>query len=513
LHKSAIITALITFFLINASYAQVIKDLDISADSIVYSEDGLSLEASGSVEVISGDIDIKADHLVYYIPNKEVVSDKGYQMDMRSGLRLTGDYLDYVISTKKGTTKKVNISYKSTVITGDFAKISEEKIELDGTTFNTCGLEPPHYHVSTMTTTLYPDEGWVLGYYGLLWINQLPLLPVPVYIYDLRIHDIGKKTTRTSDVLAFPEVGSNDEDGNYVTESVPWIANRKLSGRFVISDTENGGLALGISGNWNVDDNDDINFRLFYDKRYWYYGGVTHTYRFGPPLGSRQEEIYTFLRIKQDMLLELITNMSVNERINYQSVSMLPEVTLRMHDIKAFFDNFVIGSEVAYGHIREASMESVGDVMVEDDRGRFGATGTFTYPLDIGILSWSLGFNQSWYGKSESWRRFMNTLKLSHDFGYGIDGSISHMHYVLFEGNSPFLFEKYYTLPSDEFGVGLGYNFFNNRLSLEYAYYVPDWEPKDLDYGLILGFHCYNVEIKYRATRKELLLGVSLVAQ
>ena len=90
---------------------------------------------------------------------------------------------------------------------------------------------------------------------------------------------------------------------------------------------------------------------------------------------------------------------------------------------------------------------------------------------------------------------------------------ISHLHYLTYTGNSPFRYEQYHVLPSDEFGIGLGYNFGINRLTIDYLYYVPSWDVNDLDYGLSLGFHCYNIDIKYRAARKEVLLGVSLITR
>jgi len=510
--------ALILFILLSACvpvFADAIDDLTIQADSITYSQDGLSLEASGSVDAVSGDLNIKANHVVYYLPDKKIVADRGFLMQLKTGFAISGEALDYSLINKSGTTDKLRITYRSTVITGATAKMDDEKIELTDSSFNTCGLDPPHYQITSATTTLYPEEGWVLGYYGLLWINQLPLLPIPVYIFDLSVYGLGGGygARRTGDVLALPEVGSNDDDGSYVMQKVPWIANRKLTGRVVLNDTENGGLALGVDGNWSADDYNDVNFRLYWDRRYWYYGGFTHTLSFGPPLGSRKQDIYTFLKIKQDLLLQLVTNLSVNERLNYQRVSMLPEVTIRMNPVPVIVDNMSVGAEFAYGHIREASNEAVGIVGVEQDRGRVGMNVNYIYPLAIGRFDAGLGYNQSWYSKSPTWRRLSYTLKLSRDFGEGIDSYISHLHYMLYEGHSPFLFEQYFIAPSDEMGIGLGYNFSNNRLSVDYSYYVPTWDPKDLDYGLSLGFHCYSIDMKYRAARKEFVIGVSLITR
>ena len=507
LYKGLIFSAFF-FLLISSSYAEVINDLSVQADSISYSEDGSSIEANGSVEVSSSNVIINSRHIICNVADKQVIADDGFFMRMSNGVTLEGQYLIYSFKTSKGLTKNVSIKYRHSVLSGSFANIDEEKIELSGTSFNTCGLAPPHYHVSSSTTTLYPEEGWLIGYLGYLWIDGVPAVPVPVYLYDLSIHGTGNKTSRASDVLAFPEVGSNDEDGQYIVEKIPWIFNRKLNGRFVIKDSEYGRLAGGIEGNYIINNENDLNFRGYHDMRYEYYGGLTHTYMFGPKIGAEQADIYTFLNIKQRLLLELSTNVSVKERINYETVSLLPEVTLRLNDVPALWDNFYIAGEMSHGGITERRTEETFDK--QDDRTRLKIYPYFIIPTDIGNFYAGLDFNQSWYSKYGIWVRLAHNFRLSTLYDNGMDSYISHMHYMLYDGNSPFWFEQYYTIPSDEIGAGLGYNFAAHRIGLDYAYYVPGWDPKDLDYILSIGMHCYNLEIKYRSTRKELVLGVSL---
>jgi hypothetical protein len=87
------------------------------------------------------------------------------------------------------------------------------------------------------------------------------------------------------------------------------------------------------------------------------------------------------------------------------------------------------------------------------------------------------------------------------------------MHYINFDGISPFQYEMYLTTPSDEFYYGLGYNFGPHRFSIDYSYYVPDWEQKEFIYTLTLGFHCYAVEIQYNTEMQQLMFGVSLLAR
>jgi hypothetical protein len=206
-------------------------------------------------------------------------------------------------------------------------------------------------------------------------------------------------------------------------------------------------------------------------------------------------------------MFELKTNVSYKERINFQRVSMLPNITLALNDVPAFIDNFNIGGQVSYGYITE---ETTG---VGDSTGNLQTRGYFNIPTDIGSLYAGLGYNQSWYGTTGYWHRLTQDLKLSRNFENGFDSYIGHMHYINFEGGSPFEYEMYLTKPSDEFSFGLGYNFGPHRLSFDYSYYVPDWDPKEFIYTLTLGFHCYAVDIKYNTAMEQLMFGVSLLAR
>ena len=506
MRKSVLLAALI-FLLTNISYAEVIEDLTINADSISYSEDGYSLEAAGSVEAISGGTKIAASHITCNLRTKDIIADKSFQMMLKGEFNLSGEYLDYNFKTKKGSTRNVKIVHRTSVITGNFAYVDEEKVELKGASFNTCGLEPPHYQVSSFTTTLYLGEGWLIGYLGYLWIDGVPAVPVPAYIFNLSAYGVGRRA-ETKDVMSVPEIGSNDQDGVFIIYKVPWIASRKLNGKLVLFNTEKGGLGGGLEGNYEADESNDVYFRAYHDQRYNYYGGITHKYYFGPKLEQAQKYLYTLFRIKEQLMFELVTNVSYNERINYERVSTLPDVTLRMNDVPAFFGNFKIGGEVSFGRITE---ESSG---VGDDRGNIKTSGYFDISIpEIGLLYAGIGYNQSWYGLTSSWTRLSQNIRLSRDLPAGINSYISHLHHILYDGNSPFRYEMYFTLPSDELGFGLGYNFDVHRVSLDYNYYVPDWEPKDLDYGLSIGLHCYNIDLKYRTTRKEFLVGISLVSR
>ncbi len=506
MRNTSLFAALFLLVLACHSHAQVSGEVTITADTLSYSEDGTTLEASGSSEVISPDVKIDAPHVIYNIEERRVVADAAFAMKLRTGAILSGESLDYNFKTRTGSTKNVNISYRYAVLSGGIANIDEEKIELKDSSFNTCGLEPPHYHISSATTTLYPEEGWVIGYLGYLWLDGIPLVPVPVYLVDLSAYGMGQRAD-ASGIMSLPEMGSNDEDGFYVLYKVPWIAGKKHSGRLVFLNTAKGGFGGGVEGNYIFDDCNNTNYRIYYDPRYNTYGGVTHTYSFGPPIGGRSLYLYNFFRIKQRLMFDLTTNVSYKERINFQQVSQLPVVKLTLNDVPVFFNHFNVGGSVSYGYITEETT-GAGDTV-----GTLNGRGYFNIPTDLGRLSAGLGYNQSWYGLTRYWSRLTQNLGISRELGAGFDAYLGHMHYMNFEGLSPFAYEQYLTTPSDEFYSGLGYNFGQHRLSVDYSWYVPSWDEREFIYTLSLGFHCYAVEIKYNTAMQQVTFGVSLITR
>jgi hypothetical protein len=483
------------------------RDLIIQADKLSYSEDGRTIDAYGSVDAVSPDLNIKAKHIIYDIKNKDIAADDGFEMKFMNGLDISGEALQYNSLTKNGSAENINILYKRSTFSGERAIMDDEKIQLSGASFNTCGLNPPHYKITSNTTTLYTEDGWVIGYFGFLWINEVPLVPVPVYLYDLSVQGTGSGRNSIKDVMPIPEFGSNDEDGSFVSYNIPWIANKKLNGKLNLLYSQKGQMSEGIDGNYEINDYNDLNFRAFYDGRYNTFGGITQTHYFGPRIGKVEQSIYNFFKIKEKVQFELSTDISKYERINYERVSKLPNLTIRSNDVPAIYDNFSVGGEASYGYITE---ETTGR---GDTRGNISGHGYFNFPTLLGNARVGGGTNQTWYGITSNWTKVYDNLRFSQDYDNGLDTYISNTHYLYYEGDSIFNYEMYHTAPSDEIGVGLGYNFGVHRISVNYSYFVPDWEPIELDYGLTIGFHCYNVDIHYRATRGELVFGISLIAQ
>ena len=204
---------LITLLSANVLCAEKMKDLVIQADNMLYSEDGTIVEAHGNVLATHKDIVIKAKNLTYKVDKGTVHACEGFYMEMEGKLSFTGDTLDYNVKTRVGDAKDVHLDFNRSKMTGERINLSDEEMNLNSASFSGCDRDERHYHITASRLILYPDEGWLICYFGYFWMYGVPLVPVPAYVFDLSSYGIGRRS-RTRNVPPIPEFGSNEEDGS-----------------------------------------------------------------------------------------------------------------------------------------------------------------------------------------------------------------------------------------------------------------------------------------------------------
>ncbi|MFC1767812.1 LptA/OstA family protein [Candidatus Margulisiibacteriota bacterium] len=486
----------------NFIYAEELKDFILEADKLSYNEDGTVVEAEGNVSATHKDITIKSQKLTYKVNDGVLHAWGGFEMKMEN-LSLAGDILDYNLKTRTGEAENVDMYFEKAHLTGKYVELAEEEIVLKNASFTGCDQEETHYNITASSLILYPREGWLICYFGYFWGGNIPLVPVPAYIFDVSAYGVGRREIKNAPPV--PEFGSNEEDGSYVNVRFAWLASRKLHGKFLISYAENNGWGTGVEGNYTYNDNNTGDFRVYSDPRNNMYGGLTHIYSFGPSLDAGRKYFFGLFNVRELLLFDLITNFSYRERINYERITVLPDVTLKLNDTPLFLERLKFGGSLTYGVISEESTIKTG-------RGRVTTDLNYEIPTDLGKFGLGVGYNQSWYEDFGTWTRLTQLTSYSNTWG-NIDGYFGHLHYLTYDGASPFNYENYNLIPSDEIYLNLGYNFFFHRVGVNYTYYVPSMQPRDLDYITTIAFHCYDIEFTYRAIRKEFQFGFSLVTR
>lgn len=495
---------IITTFLILqsfASYAQE-KDLIINAENISYEKEMNLIEATGNVKATYIDLEVVAPHLIYNTKEREIYADRGFTL-FRNGQRIDGKVIHYGIDTKIGSAEGINMSFQGVYLKGSYIKLKPKEIYLYDASFTSCDLPKPHYHLSGRDLHLYPEIGWVVAYWGFFWLHGIPTLPVPTYIY---IFGPGK---RRRNIAPVPEIGSNDEDGGYIHERIDWHRGKDLYGKVTLSYASKKGIGGGVDGNYILNDQNEINARVYTLGKDGLWGGITYIYSFGPEVSGTEELIPSFVSGIRLRKYELEMNISARERINYERIYLLPEITFRSNKDKLFHPSLMYSFEISTAAVSE---ESTGA-----NTGKSAFKSTLSHALDLGFLGKlhsGIDLYYRWYGLQPlKWLQILEKFDLKKQWNPIIQTGIGYSHFIMNDGNSPFVFEMYRFSPLDEVRGNIFFTFGETGFGINTFYDYPSWEPKDIDYVLSIGVHCYDIIITYRALRKEFALGMSLFTQ
>ncbi len=456
------------------------QDLIINADSIAYEKD--NIVAEGSVEAIYKNNKALGERLVYNTKTRSIKLDNGF-IFFYGDIVLSGDEIEYELDKDRGRGRRVRVNYESVFLEGNYIDFNREEIKLKGASFDTCGIKPEsHYRISAQQMSLYPATNWLVSYWGIFWYGRIPTLPIPVYVYDLEAERKGKHN-----ILPYPEIGSNDEDGFYISERIVWYARRELSGSFNINYSEKKGIGSGFEANYILSKQNQGNFRLYgnYHEPFW--GGLTHHYYFGPSVidSFLPTDIFSASTYRK---LDLETTLSLRERINYERVTKSPEIALNFRDPKIKIGAGLI-SENSKEAVAKAHLSYLWDSKIYDKN-------------DFEIIP-SILFDYSRYSKGRFWWRNIGKLTLNKKWSPYLSNSLAYSHFFDQQGASPFLYENYKLINSDQFSANLQLNIFKSTLRVDTVYDIPSWNPYDIDYTIEAGVHCHTFGFRYRAVRNE----------
>ncbi len=467
-----------------------IKGLTINGDSVSYDKERRTYQAEGSVEVVYQDILLRGSRVTYNLERQTLQADRGFDLHYE-GITIEGERLDYQITTEAGEAGRVKFVYQGIELGGESISFSPVDFNLHNANFTTCDLLQPHYRVTAAEIILYPKHGWLVAYWGFFWLSNVPVVPMPTYIYDLTAEDKDQRN-----IPPFPEISSNDLDGWYITERLAWHLRRELSGSYTLSYYQKKGFGGGAEANYIWDDNNRGNVRLYGNGGDGYWGGLTHHYFFGGEIGPASSP--KFFNLPKSRRYELIFNFSQRERLNYQRVSYHPQLTFKS---KAANYNL----ELMAGRVAEENNVSLNEGSVKLKLYR-------DLPeTPVGVFSPNLGTDQSYYSNGTSWLKNYAGLDLKKALTDNLKFGLGYQHFFALTGTSPFLFELYRYRPADRLKGELYFVYGQTGVGVDASYFLDNWSPEDIDYSLFFRLHCYNLLVKYRSMRGEFNLGFSLM--
>jgi hypothetical protein len=488
--KKSLSLFLFIFLLMSPLFAQL-KDFTINADRIAFEKEKNRIEAEGSVEAVYKDFLLHGNHLIYNTSAETFFADRGFSFNYR-GMTIEGDTLDYKIKEATGTATQVSFLYEDVRLGGGWIGFDSEKYELKNAVFSTCDLPHPHYRVTAADLLLYPRYDWMVAYWGFFWLGNVPMVPMPTYIYDFRAAEKAQRN-----LPPFPEIGANDEDGSYISETLAWHLRREFSGTYSLNYAANKGTGGGVAANYIINDQNNGDIRVNGNFKDGLFGGITHTLAFGSEMESADRAALGFFVQPHYRQYELETTLSFRERINYQKVSQTPNVKFRTRGGQ--FDLELFSGLIA----EEGNTRLV--------RGGENARVYREFPVaGIDYATPSLALDSSFYSNGSRWIKPSFGLDLTKRFPRDLSLELGYVHYFLVDGASPFNYEMYRFRAADRLKSSLYFKIGETRGKISPSYFLDDWSPEDIDYSLFFRLHCYDLEMTYRSMRREFLLGFSL---
>lgn len=483
--------------MITSVFAQE-PELVINADDISYDKENHRVVAKGAVEIIYGDVTVFGNHMVYNTKDEEVHADNGFTIKYDE-VSIEGKVLDYEVKKKTGVAEGFRFTYEGIELTGERINFSQDKYILKNSSFTTCDLEWPHYHISAGEIVLYPKYGWLVAYWGFFWLGRVPLVPVPTYIYDVWAEQRGGKN-----IPPFPEISSNDEDGVFINERLAWHIRRELSGTYSINYATKKGIGGGVDANYIVNETSRGNARFYGNATDGLWGGITHHLFFGNEMVGEHDLPFSFFAQPNLYEFDLQTTLSHRERINYQRVSYYPDILLRRNKGSVLSDNLKFDADLGVGVVAE-------DNNVNLSRGIAGVNVYWETPeTNIGEIIPSIGLDSRFYSNGGKWVKSTGGIDYRKNFFDLFSLGLGYLHYFSVDGTSPFNFELYRFSAADRLKSDLFFVVGETGVGISTSYFLDNWDPEDIDYSLYFRLHCYNMIMQYRSLRNEFSLGFSL---
>ena len=504
-HPFGIFILALYFFLLQAAASCGDKSVTLTGDDISYQKEKGIIEAKGSVEASYKDIIVRSGHIIYYSKENRLLAPNDFVFE-RGEVRISGKNLDYLIKTREGSGESVLLNMKGSWLSGKKVEIKTDEINLSEASFSTYGLQNPHYRFSASNISVYPSQGWIVIYMGILWVNGFPAAPVPTYVYDLNALPGGALRNKAP----LPEIGSNSNDGAYIKQKLFWRLSGYSYGIGQIDYAEKKGLALGFEGNYVVNRFNQGNIRIHGLSADGYSGGITHSLFFGSEIAYDRSKnfLYQLLDFLPKKKYELRSELSYREIVNYEKVSLLPKISFRYDDLPFSFLDLRPNVEVSLSGVSE---ESTGVNVFE---GSVKSSVNYFYELPGGIwtdLNASLDYKG--YDSSGKWVRLLGGIDFFKPISRDLDAGIGYGHLFINDGGSPYRFENYRFFPYDDIRCNMRYKNGPLKAGLFISYNTPVLTPREMDYNATVELHCFDITLLYRAMRGEFSLGLNLISK
>ncbi|MBU0687247.1 MAG: hypothetical protein KKB81_05290 [Candidatus Margulisbacteria bacterium] len=238
-----------TIFTVCPSFAEDVP-VDLKADSLKYNEEKGIIEASGSVVIQIEGFTMHADNLIVDVNSNIITAEGNVLLD-------TGDYqaysrsLTYDVSNEVAYLNSFHTVLTPSMLKGELFLKADKVIDrvsmLEGEEgdITTCDYKKPHYDTKAKKVEYYPDD-MVVGHSVTFYINQVPVMWMPYFIYPLK-----KRRGK------MPTTGQNEVEGYFIKTQWDYFMTTGAFGLFLLDYMEKKGVGYGFDHSYTLNDAND----------------------------------------------------------------------------------------------------------------------------------------------------------------------------------------------------------------------------------------------------------------
>ncbi|GEM_PF-3273777 len=401
----------------------------VTADAFRLSADEQILILSKNVQISSFVYKFNSD-LVEYSIDKDVFNFYNDFSILYNGQEIQGKNLELNNKTKMLTANNVLMFFEKYNIKGEKLRTVKNEYHLDNVRVTACDGDPPVFYISSGQMVMYPKLGFMVVFNSIFYIYNIPIFYLPAYFMG------GHQYNKVSEFI--PEIGSNEAEGNYVKERIPYYMDSMNSGSLFLGYLEKLGPKVGVDHFVILGPKNLLNASFYYNPKLLQ-GGAEYSYDF---FQTEEKSGYLFWYLfDKDKLLSDSLKIKVKwyqkELINNWFVDQVPRITIE--SVSKLDSNNTLKASYEYAYLNELTYST--GVVTSDWRRQVEAKVLTNLGFGVfGVGNELAGLSSYYSDRSHS--RIWDTVKITVPYSI-FDFHVGSEFMLFFDGSSPFSHDLY----------------------------------------------------------------------
>ena len=326
-------------------------------------------------------------------------------------------------------------------ISGKEVFLNSKEIDLKDVTITSCQMKKPMLYLKATKVIVYPQLGFLVALNSTMYLYDVPVLFFPAYFMGDR-----KYSTYANNTIV-PDIGSNQVEGAYIKENLPYYINEKQNGTIQLGVLQNLGLKLGFQHYLTLAENGIFSsLGVYYTPRFWQ--GNFLISKSLVEIGQVDNNFLSNLfedgqKKKSPLSLDVSYYLRQNELENFYFISIAPGY--KATGTWEFLHDQNIDFSVDNAQIQENSLTT-------DIRTIYKISQVSHFNLTPFTFSNSFDYEKRYYKSGSSLELSESNTLLEFPLFF-LSSGIGYEHIFTFSGQSPFFFDLYQIDDNDKLSL------------------------------------------------------------